>query len=130
MNILFLFLFFFSRSSPQSYSLILHRLYFSRCRYEHKCACYWWWMKPNFDILLTVHLSIFVLVINQLVAQKFCFTISLFHASTCFKHHVLIIRRSKFYCTASRFDDTKGCIIQFWPPDDEHMVIETYRGMK
>jgi len=25
-------------------------------------------------------------VINQLSAQNFCFTISLFHASTCFEH--------------------------------------------
>ena len=30
-----------------------------------------------------------------------CFTISLFHASTCFEHNVLIIRRSKLYYTAS-----------------------------
>jgi len=43
----------------------------------------------------------FILVINQLDAQNFCFTISLFHASICFEHHVLIIRRSKLYCTAS-----------------------------
>jgi len=40
----------------------------------------------NFDVLLTVHLSIFISVINQLYAQNFCFTISLFHASTCFEH--------------------------------------------
>jgi len=39
-----------------------------------------------FDVLLTVHLSIFISVINQLDAQKFRFTISLFHASTCFEH--------------------------------------------
>ena len=31
----------------------------------------------NFDVLLTVHLSIFISVINQLDAQNFCFTISL-----------------------------------------------------
>ena len=37
-------------------------------------------------IWLIVHLSIFISVINQLVAQNFCFTISLFHASTCFEH--------------------------------------------
>jgi len=102
---------------------------------------------PNFDVLLSVHLSIFSLVINQLDAQNFCFTISLFHASTCFEHHVLIIRRSKFYYTASgiitpisgrpvhrtttyRCDDTRGCIIQFWPPDVKQMVLETCRGMK
>ena len=58
---------------------------------------------------------------------------SLFHASACFEHHVLIVRRSKLYYTASgiitqvervlsqpvhgtatyRCDDTRGCIIQF-----------------
>ena len=39
-----------------------------------------------FDVLLTVHLSMFISVINQLDAQKFCFAVSLFHASTCFEH--------------------------------------------
>ena len=40
-----------------------------------------------FDVLLTVlHLGIFISVINQLDAQNFGFTISLFHASTCFEH--------------------------------------------
>jgi len=45
-------------------------------------------LKKNFDVLLTVHLSIFILVINQHYAQNF-FTVSLFYASTCFEHHVL-----------------------------------------
>jgi len=40
----------------------------------------------NFDILLTMHLSIFISVINQLDAQNFCFAINLFNASTCFEH--------------------------------------------
>ena len=40
----------------------------------------------NFDVLLTVHLSIFISVFNQPDAQNFCFKISLFHASTCFEH--------------------------------------------
>jgi len=86
------------------------------------------------DVLLTMHLSIFILVINQLDAQNFCFTLSLFRASTCFKHHVPITRRSKLYYIASgiitpiggcpvhrmttyRSDDTRGCVIQFWPPN-------------
>jgi len=55
----------------------------------------------SFDVLLAVHLSIFISVINQIDAQNFCFTVSLFHASTCFEHHVLIMRRSKLYYTAS-----------------------------
>jgi len=33
--------------------------------------------------------------------HKICFTISLFHAFTCFEHHVLIVRSSKLYYTAS-----------------------------
>jgi len=59
------------------------------------------WNKANFDVLLTVHLSVFISVINQLDAQTFCFIISLFHASTCFEQHVLIIKRSKLHYTAS-----------------------------
>jgi len=73
---------------------------------------------------------IFILVINQFDTQNFYFTISLFHASTCFEHNVLIIRRSKLHYTVSgnitpvggrpvhqtaiyRCDDTRGCTIQF-----------------
>ena len=33
--------------------------------------------------------------------HKICFTVSLFHASTFFEHHVLIVRRSKLCYTAS-----------------------------
>jgi len=29
-----------------------------------------------------------------------------------------------------RCGDTRGCLIQFWPPDDEHMVLEICRGTK
>ena len=75
-----------------------------------------------------------------------------------FRAHVLIVRRSKLNYTASGIitpiggrpvhrlredslnhftgrpptecDDTRGCIVQFCPPDDEHMVLETCRGMK
>jgi len=28
-----------------------------------------------------------------------------------------------------RCDDTRCCIIQFWAPDDEHIVLETCRGV-
>jgi len=46
----------------------------------------------------TKYLSEFILVINQHDAQNFCFTISLFHASTYFEHHVLIIGGSLNLC--------------------------------
>jgi hypothetical protein len=76
------------------------------------------------------HCILFISVINQFNVQNICFTISLFHASKCFEHHVLIIRMSKFHYTASgiikpiggrlvhktatyRFDDTRGCVMKF-----------------
>jgi len=55
--------------------------------------------RQSFYVLLTVHLSIFISVINQLDAQN-CFKVSLFHDSTCFEHNVLTVR-SKLYYTAS-----------------------------
>ena len=55
---------------------------------------------------------------------------------------VLIIRRSKLYYTASGIvtpvggrpvhrlrEDTRGCVMQLCPPDDEHIVLETCRGI-
>ena len=27
-------------------------------------------------------------------------------------------------------DDTRGCVLKFLPLDDEHIVLETCRGMK
>jgi len=106
-------------------------------------------------VLLTVHLGIFILVINQLDAQNFCFTISLLYACTCFStcaHHqeVKIVLYSLWYHHTYRWpfhaqvergeggllsqpvhgtatykcDDTRGCIIQFWPLDDEHVCLK------
>ena len=37
-------------------------------------------------MLLPQYISVFISVINQIDAQNFCFTISLFHASTRFEH--------------------------------------------
>ena len=96
-----------------------------------------------FYVLLTVHLSIFISVINQPDAQNFCFTISLFHASTFFEHmcsssggqnyitqpqvssHLYVAISCKGWESTKmatyRCDDTRGCVMQFWPPDDEHM---------
>jgi len=65
----------------------------------------------------------FISVINQLDAQKFCFTISLFHASTCFQHMCSssggqnCITQPLVSSHLYRCDDTRGCVMQFWPPD-------------
>jgi len=72
--------------------------------------------------LLPVYLSIFISVINQHDAQRFCFTISLFHASTCFEHkEVKIALHSLWYHHTYSCDDTRGCVMQLWPHDDEYM---------
>jgi len=70
--------------------------------------------------------------------HKICSTVSFISCLYMFRAHVLIIRRSKLYYTASgiitpiggrlvhetatyRCDDTRGCVMQFWPSDDKHM---------
>jgi len=45
--------------------------------------------------------------------------------------HVEIVLSQPVHRTATyRCDDTRGCVIQFWLPYDEHIVLETCRGMK
>jgi len=69
---------------------------------------------------------------------KFLFCSKFISCLYMFRAHVTIIRRSKLHYTASGIikpiggclvhetatywcDDTRGCVMQFWPPDDEHM---------
>ena len=54
-----------------------------------------------FLLLLTVHLSVFISVINQLDAQNILFYNKFISCLYIFRAHVLIIRRSKLYYTAS-----------------------------
>ena len=61
-----------------------------------------------FNVLLTVHFSIFILVINQLYAQRFCFTTSIYRSLYMFRAYVLIIRRSKLHYTASGINTPIG----------------------
>ena len=73
-----------------------------------------------------MHLSIFISVINQLDAQNLFHNTFYFmplHVSSTCAHHqeVKIALHSLWYHHNYRCDDTRGCIMQFWPPDDEHM---------
>ena len=63
------------------------------------------------DVLLTVHLSIFIFVINQLDAQFFVFYNKFISCLYMFRAHVLIIRRSKLYYTASGIITPIGVMI-------------------
>ena len=58
-----------------------------------------------FNVLLTVHLRIFILVINQLDAQN------LFYNN--FISYIIYVIYSLWYHHTYRCDDTRGCIIQF-----------------
>ena len=84
---------------------------------------------------------VFILVINQLDAQnlfynKFISCLYMFRAPCAQRQEVIIVSYSIWYHhtyrwpSRARDDDTRCCIIQLWPPDDEHMVLETCRGMK
>jgi len=58
---------------------------------------------------ISVHLSRYL----TNLMHKICFTIRFYfmplHVSSTCAHHTY------------RCDDTRGCVMQFWPPDDEHM---------
>jgi len=43
---------------------------------------------------------------------------------------VAVLSQSVHGTVTYKCDDTRDCIIQFCPPDDEHMVLETCRGLK
>ena len=72
----------------------------------------------NFDVLLTVHLGIFISVFNQLDAQnlfhnKFYF-MPLNVSSTCAHHQEVEIALHSLWCHHSyRCDDNRGCVMQF-----------------
>ena len=43
-------------------------------------------------------------------------------SSTCAqRQEAKIVLYSLWYHHTYRWDDTRGCIVQFWPPNDEHM---------
>ena len=45
--------------------------------------------------------------------------------------HLCIILSQRVHRPATyRCDDTRCCLIQFWPPDDDHIVLETCRGIQ
>ena len=86
-----------------------------------------------FDVLLTVHLSTFILIINQLDAQNLSYSkiiscLYMFRAPCAHRQEVKIVLYSLWYHHIYRCDDTRCCIIQFLPPDDEHIVLETCTG--
>jgi hypothetical protein len=96
---------------------------------------------------------LFILVINKLDAENLFYNkliscLYMFRAPCAHRQEVKIVLYSLWYHHTYRWpsgaqverglctgwpptgDDIRCCIIQFWHPDDEHMVLETCRGMK
>jgi len=72
----------------------------------------------DFDVLLKVHLSVFISVFNQLDAQNLFYNKFYFmplHVSSTGAHHqeVKIALHSLWYYHTYMFDDTRGCVMQF-----------------
>ena len=67
--------------------------------------------------------------------HKICFTISFFfsmplHVSSTCAHHqeVKIPLHYLWFHQTYRCDNTRGCVMEFWPPDDEHMCSKHVKG--
>ena len=90
------------------------RLFVTNPVYKSPSCSYTCVTSSSFD---TVLINLFI-NINQLDALNFI--ISLFQASTCFEHMCWSSGGQNCIYTY-RCDDTRDCIIQFCPPDDEHM---------
>jgi len=92
-----------------------------------KCGAPWRWLVVIAEIWLEYFLTFCWPCISVYLSQyltnlmhKICFTVSFISFLYMFLAHVLIIRRSKSHYTY-RCDDTRGCVMRFWPSDDEHM---------
>jgi len=46
--------------------------------------------------------------------------------SSTWTHHqeIKIALHSLWYHQTYRYDDTRGCVMQFWPPDDEQVCLK------
>jgi len=116
-----------------AYNLFRNKFYFMHLHVSSTCAQHqevkialhslWYhhtyrWPSRARDVLLTVHVSIFISVFNQLDAQnlfrnKYYF-MHLHDSSACAYHQeVKIALHTLWYHHTYRCDDTRGCVMQF-----------------
>ena len=74
-------------------------------------------------------IAAFISVINQLDAQNFCFTISFISCLYMFRAHVLIIRGSKFYYTASGIITSIG-VLDLIISHSHHIILTNIMKFK
>ena len=53
--------------------------------------------------------------------NKFISCLYMFRAPCAHRQEVKIVLYNLWYHHTYRCDDTRDCIVQFWPPDDEHV---------
>jgi len=80
------------------------------------------------------NIIITILVINQLDTEnlfynRFISCLYMFRVPCAHHQEVKIVLCSIWYHHTYRCDDTRCCIIQFWPPDDDRIVLETCTGI-
>jgi len=120
-------------NQPDAQNLFHNKFYFMPLHVSSTCAHH----QVCWPCCISVYLSQYL----TNLMHKICFTISFISCLYMFRAHVLIIRRSKLHHTVSgiitpiggpsraqverratyRCDNTRDCVMQFWPPDDEHM---------
>jgi len=88
--------------------------------------CWFWWY--NYITLLGANYIKFLYLSNQptwctkfLFYNRFISCLYMFRAPCSHHQEVKIPLHSLWYHHTYKFDDTRSCVTQFWPPDDEHM---------
>ena len=83
----------------------------------------------NSNLTSITRSCMFISVVNQLDAQNFCFTISLFHTSTCFEHMCLSSGGQNCITqplVSSNLQVAVSCILCRWPSGmQEHILLHT-----
>ena len=58
-----------------------------------------------------------------------CIMQHLYHHTYRWPSRAQVFSQPVHWTATYRWDDTRCCITQFWPPDDEYIVLETCRGV-
>jgi len=92
------------------HSLWYHHIY--RCDVTRGCVKQCW--PPDDEDMCSKHVETW----NKLIVkQKFCTSIRLITEM----HSQQNVKICSWYHHTYRFNDTRGCVTQFWPPEHEHM---------
>jgi len=91
----------------QEVKIALHKVYFMPLHVSSTCA-------HHQEVKIALHNLCIITPIGVMIPPDFLMM------STCarnmYRHEINLL-----YHHTYRFDDTRGCVMQFWSPDDQHM---------